>query len=211
MCAWCRTQVFSSIGGFFCCCFVPWQGKNPSPGVLIMYLVLLASVWQHGGSVSRINWRVQLYSARTGCRQGSFSHQKHADTGSASSPLSQCLEMSLNCNSRTCQEQQIRCTIYTYIYISGHEVLEQLYIRQCSIKLAPVVHIVYCHQGFETQDWASDINNHISRLFCPSGSVNQSYNIRFYFLQHCIFNYIDVKSKTISITGKKPLLLHDFS
>lgn len=139
MCAWCRTQVFSSIGGFFLLLlFCSLTGENPWPGALIMYLVLLASVWQHGGSVSRINWRVQLYSARTGCRQGSFSHQQHADTGSASAPLSQCWGMSLNFNSRTCQEQQIRWTIYTYIYISGHEVREQLYIRQCSIKLAPV-------------------------------------------------------------------------
>lgn len=151
MCVWCRIVVFSSIGGFILFYFfvvVPWQGKNPSSGLFIMYWLLLASVWQHDGSVSRVNWTVQLYSARTGCREGSFTRQKHADTLSASSP---CLGMSLNCNSRTCREQQIRCTIYTYIYISGHEVLKQLYIRQCSITLAPVC----AHRLLSSRIWAA--------------------------------------------------------
>lgn len=48
------------------------------------------------------------------------------------------LGMSLNCEAEPARNSRLDVLyIYTHIYISGQNVLKQLYIRQCSIEFSP--------------------------------------------------------------------------
>lgn len=67
-----------------------------------------------------------------------------------------CLGMSLSCEAEPARNSRLDVLyIYTHIYISGQNVLKQLYIRQCSIEFSPpFVPLFRRLLASELQSWA---------------------------------------------------------